>query len=279
MAHLTGFSRQGLHFDVSDEGPEQGPVVILLHGFPQDATAWDAVRPALHARGLRTLAPDQRGYSRHARPREVSDYSGAELVADVLALADAAGARRFHLVGHDWGGAIAWQTALAAPDRLASLTVLSTPHPVALSRALRTPQQVRRSWYIGTFQVPALPERVLAGRVAALLRHTGVPASAAERYGRRFTTADDLRGPIGWYRAAARSGRLWTTSDPQPVGVPTTFVWGRRDMALGRTAAELTGEHVTAPYRFVELDALHWLPELEPDAVATAIVQQVESVS
>lgn len=117
---LSTFSRAGLTFDVQDGGPRDGAVVVLLHGFPQDSSSWELVAPRLHDAGLRTLAPDQRGYSPGASPREVSAYRGPELVADVLALMDAAGAERVHLVGHDWGGAVAWLVAQRAPHRLAS---------------------------------------------------------------------------------------------------------------------------------------------------------------
>ena len=276
MAELTHFTRAGLRFDVRDGGPADGPVVILLHGFPQDSMSWDRVAPLLHAQGLRTLAPDQRGYSPGARPSAVSAYAQEELVADILALADTAGAQRFHLVGHDWGGAVAWNTAIAEPERVSSVTVLSTPHPSALGRALRTPGQLGRSWYIGAFQIPMLPERVFAGRAGSLMRRSGVPEQAARHYDQKFATPRDLRGPINWYRATVRfSGLTRGSGDATLVRVPTTFVWGNRDFALGRTAAQHTADHVAAPYRFVELDASHWLPEREPKAVASAVVDRV----
>ena len=195
MTRIQNFTRQGLRFDVIDQGPEDGPVVLLLHGFPQDAQCWGKVAEQLNAHGLRTLALDQRGYSPGARPTEVAAYRRQELSADALALADEAGAQRFHLVGHDWGGVLAWDIALRAPERVASLTVLSTPHPTALGHALKTAEQLKKSWYIGAFQIPALPERVLAGRVGSLTRRAGIPDEAVARYERRFATAEDLRGP------------------------------------------------------------------------------------
>lgn len=280
MDALTQFSRQGLHFDVRDQGPSDGPVVILLHGFPEDSSSWAAVAPRLHEQGLRTLAPDQRGYSADARPRAVRAYRQDELVEDVLALADAAGAERFHLVGHDWGGAVAWAVAIAAPGRVASLTVLATPHPAALRAAMVRSGQLLRSWYIGAFQMPGLPERFLAGRVGSVMRRAGLPEAEARRYDERFRTAADLRGPINWYRAAARSaGLMGRSRADQVVKVPTTYVWGNRDAALGRAAAQTSGRHVTGPYRFVELDSSHWLPEEQPEAVAAAILERVRSVS
>ncbi|WP_374929955.1 alpha/beta fold hydrolase [Kytococcus sedentarius] len=256
-------------FDVRDGGPQGGEVVVLLHGFPQDASSWQDVEPLLHGAGLRTLAPDQRGYSPGASPTATGAYRLEELVGDVVAVIDAAGADRVHLVGHDWGGAAAWAVATRHPARVASLTVLSTPHPAAFARALRTLGQLRKSWYMGAFQVPRLPELLLAGRVGALLRRQGVPA--AERYGRRFATADSLRGPIGWYRAnAGLGGAIFR----DPVVVPTTYVWGSRDAALGRTGAELTAHHVEGDYRFVELDADHWLPEKEAQRVADEVIRR-----
>ncbi|WP_423447134.1 alpha/beta fold hydrolase [Kocuria sp. KSNUG] len=280
MSRITNFTRQGLRFDVLDQGPEDGPVVLLLHGFPQDAHGWDAVTERLNAQGLRTLAMDQRGYSPGARPTEVAAYRREELSADALALADAAGAETFHLVGHDWGGVLAWDIALRAPERVASLTVLSTPHPTALGHALKTADQLKKSWYIGMFQIPALPERLLAGRVGAFTRRAGIPKDAANRYGRRFATAEDLRGPINWYRAMFRKdGVTGTHAGNGIITVPTTFVWGRRDPALGRTAAEETEVYVHAPYEFIELDAGHWLPEREAARVTEAVIDQISSAT
>lgn len=264
---ITTFSRSGLTFDVTDAGPLDGEPVVLLHGFPADRTCWHRVESLLHSAGLRTLAPDQRGYSPGARPAGRTAYRLEELARDVLALADAAGYDKVHLVGHDWGGAVAWLVAGNWPERVASLTVLSTPHPGALSRALRTVDQLRRSWYMAAFQLPFLPERVLAARFRAALGGSGLPADDLERYAVRFRSAEALAGPIGWYRAMPLS-RLRA----HRVRVPTTYVWGAKDFALGRHAAELTAEHVVGPYEFVELAAGHWLPETRPDECAAAIV-------
>ena len=163
---------------------------------------------------------------------------------------------------------------------MTSLTVLSTPHPTALGHALKTPDQLKKSWYIGMFQIPAAPERLLAGRVGTLTRRAGIPEEAAERYERRFATADDLRGPINWYRAMLRKdGVTGKNAGNGIITMPTTFVWGNRDPALGRTAAEETEVYVHAPYEFIELDAGHWLPEREAPAVAEAIVDRISSVT
>jgi pimeloyl-ACP methyl ester carboxylesterase len=265
---MEGFTRDGLRFDVQDAGPRGGPVVVLLHGWPQDHTAWDRVAPLLHRAGLRTLAPDQRGYAPGARPPGRAAYRMAELVGDVEALLDAAGLQRAHLVGHDWGGAVAWAFAARHPSRLTGLTVLSTPHPGALGWALRHSDQALRSWYLLAFQVPALPEAVLRRQLLGLLARSGLPAADAQRYAARFREPGAARGGLAWYRALG----LDLGGGVQRVRVPTTLVWGRRDPALGRAAAERTARWVAGDYRFIELDAGHWLPELEAEAVAAAVI-------
>jgi pimeloyl-ACP methyl ester carboxylesterase len=269
---ISTFSRNGLTFDVTDSGPEDGLPVVLLHGFPTDRTSWRRVEPLLHAAGLRTYAPDQRGYSPGACPGGRAAYRLEDLAADVVALIDATGHERVHLVGHDWGGGVAWAVAGNWPGRVASLTVLATPHPAAFKRALRTGDQARRSWYMAAFQLPFLPERLLALRFRSMLRASGLPAEDVERYAARLGSARALSGPLGWYRGVALS-RL----PAHRVTVPTSYVWGSKDFALGRHAAELTAEHVTGPYEFVELAAGHWLPEKHAEKCADAIIRRVES--
>jgi pimeloyl-ACP methyl ester carboxylesterase len=265
------YHRDGLRFDVTDAGPIGGDVVVLLHGFPTDRTSWRHVEPLLHAAGLHTLAPDQRGYSPDARPPGVDAYRLEELVADVLGLVDASGHERVHVVGHDWGGGIAWLVAGNHANRVASLTALSTPHPAAMNRAWRAGwDQRRRSWYMAALQVPALPERVVAAQFEHILARSGVPDEDRARYAERLATPDALHGPICWYRAARRSH-----VPAHRVTVPTTYVWGRHDAFLGPEAARLTAEHVTGPYELVQLDEGHWLPERRPHECAEAILRSV----
>ena len=270
------YERVGLAFEVTDTGPLDGTPVVLLHGFPTDRTSWRRVEPLLHAAGCRTLAPDQRGYSPLASPPGRAEYRLEELVSDVVALVAlvvATGHDRVHLVGHDWGGAVAWLVAGNHPERIASVTVLSTPHPAALARALSKPDQLRRSWYMGAFQLPWLPERVVAARFTSLLERGGLPTDDVQRYAAHLARPQSLAGPINWYRATGSSHVR-----ARRVAVPTTYVWGDRDFALGPLAAELTREHVTGPYEFVELSAGHWLPETRPDECAAAVVARVRSV-
>ena len=270
---ITEYSRSGLTFDVTDRGDPSDPAVVLLHGFPADRQSWEPISERLVASGLRTLAPDQRGYSPRARPTEPypQAYALPELVDDVVALLDAAGLERAHLVGHDWGGGLAWTLAGKHPDRVATLTALSTPHPAAVGLAMTTaPWQFARSSYMLFFQLPWLPEQVVARGLERSLLGQGVPRAEAERYAGRMREPGALTGALGWYRGMRHSrGAL------HRCRVPTTFVWGRHDLYLGRQAAERTGAMVLADYRFVEVDEGHWLPELQPELCAAEIAARV----
>lgn len=273
---MQQFERAGLTFDVRDGGPQDGEPVILLHGFPQDSTCWREVEPLLHAGGLRTLAPDQRGSSPGARPRGRAAYRGQELVDDVLALLDAAGLESAHVVGHDWGGFVAWQLAGLHSQRVRTLTVLSTPHPRALIAAMKRSQQGLKSWYMLFFQLPVLPELLIRRRrLQALLQRSGLPPEFAAHNAARMREPGALTAALNWYRAIPLGLRT-----PQPRSpVPTTYLWGARDAYLGRTAAELTAAYVKIPdYRFLELPAAgHWLPETHPTQVAESILARVST--
>jgi pimeloyl-ACP methyl ester carboxylesterase len=267
---MDSFTRDGLTFPVRDDGPAGGPVVVLLHGFPQTPDAFEDVVPRLTAQGLRTLVPTQRGYAATARPSARSAYTTAETTADVVALLDAAGADRAHVVGHDWGGSPAWAMGAWHPERVASLTVLSTPHPAAMGKALHSGGQALRSSYMGFFQLPVVPELVLRPTVRLMLDRMGCPASHAGRYAAAMAQPGTLSGALGWYRAIPFSREV----PVRKVTVPTTYLWGRRDPALGREAAEDTANRVTGDYRFVELDEGHWLPERRSAEAADAILER-----
>ena len=272
---MDEFSRDGLTFDVLDAGPRDGEPVVLLHGFPETSRSFDEVAPLLHAAGYRTLVPDQRGYSPRARPTHRAAYRSSELVADVAALADAAGLQRFHLVGHDWGGAVAWACGSQLADRLASLSVLSTPHPGAFLRALRG-RQALHSWYMGLFQLPWLPERLLANRrlFVRVLVGSGLPERYARRYADHLDSPEALRGGINWYRALALPSSLHGAGRRVPV--PTRYVYSTRDRFLGRGAAEATRDFVSGPYRFDVLDGVsHWVPEEVPEQLSALLLEHL----
>ncbi|HEU5034404.1 MAG TPA: alpha/beta fold hydrolase [Mycobacteriales bacterium] len=266
------FTRGSFVFDVDDSGPRDGEVVVLLHGYPENRTSWQAVTPLLTDAGCRVLAPDQRGYSPRARPPHRRDYRVTELVADVLALIDAAGVDRVHLVGHDWGGIVAWVLAHRHPDRLHTVTSLTTPHPRAYSASLLRSTQLLHSWYVLMFQLPWLPESGMRGPGAAFARRvlvsSGLPPEAADRYVAPLQQPGAARAAINWYRGLPLSPPL-----VGKVEVPTLYVYATEDRFLTRTAAELTGSYVAATYRFEVLDRMnHWLPELAPDIVARLVL-------
>jgi pimeloyl-ACP methyl ester carboxylesterase len=268
----------GLSFDVRVGGPAEGRPVLLLHGFPQHGGMWDAVSERLHAAGLRTYAPDQRGYSPGARPEDPTAYRMTELVSDVVGLLDALGLATVDLVGHDWGAAVAWQVAARHPERLRSLTAVSIGHPLAYASALKSSfEQQKRSAYLLLFrQKGGRPERVLLAdggrRLRAVFAGSGLDEAGVARYVEPLVSEPErLTAALHWYRAMGRRDQDGLT----PVTVPTTYVWGDEDLAQGRKAAELTREHVAGPYRFVPLEGRsHWLPDEVPDIVADAITER-----
>lgn len=276
-ARLEELSHDGLRFRVRDAGPLDGVPVVLLHGFPQTSSSWDAVAPLLHDAGHRTYAPDQRGYSPGARPSGRYAYRPSRLVGDLLALIDTIGSP-VHVVGHDWGGAVGWLAAGRHPDRVLTFTSVSTPHPGALVASLVRSDQARKSWYMGAFQLPVLPERELSTpRVAKMLRAGGMSPEAVERYRREIVEGGALTGALNWYRALPFTNPLASRSK---VEVPSTLVWSTGDVALGRKAADLTERFMAADYELVVLEGVsHWIPEAAPGALAEAVLRRIERAS
>jgi pimeloyl-ACP methyl ester carboxylesterase len=274
------FTRNGFTFDVTDLGAAAAEAVVLLHGYPESSASWRAVSPGLTEAGYRVLAPDQRGYSPGARPLGRRAYVMTELVDDVLALADQAGVERFHVVGHDWGGAVAWALATDHADRLRTLTVLSTPHPAAFLRSMVRSSQALRSWYMALFQIPRLPEWLtLAGdaRLAlSTMRRSGLSEDRAREYVEAMSKPGALTAALNWYRAVPYEATA--IRDAKSVTVPTLYVWSTKDVALGRKAAELTAGFVAAPYRFEILEGVsHWIPEEAPDDVLRLVLEHLRS--
>jgi pimeloyl-ACP methyl ester carboxylesterase len=269
-----------LRFDAVADGPEDGELVLLLHGFPQTSWCWRHQLPALAAAGYRAVAPDQRGYSPGARPEGVDAYRMDHLVADVLGMADEIGGHRFHLVGHDWGAAVAWRVAGRYPDRLRSLSVLSVPHPRAFRRAIDGElggDQADRSSYMAFFRSPDAEDSFLGGdgdglrRLFELTALPGLPASA-DPYLAALGTRPALTGALNWYRAV----ELTDADDMGPVTAPTLYVWSDQDPALGREPAEATAAEVDGPYRFEVLEGVgHWIPEQAPDRLNEVLLDHL----
>ena len=247
--------------------------VLALHGFPESAWEWETVAEDLVGRGVRVIAPMQRGYSRGARPDGVQNYAIEHLSDDALAVADSFGLERAHVLGHDWGASVAWWLAAHHPDRLASLTAISIPHLAAFSAAIESdPEQQARSAYFGLFRQEGKAEDVLLEDGARRLRamfDDQVPADLVDRHLEVLGDRTALTAALNWYRAMRR----YALPD---VTVPTTFLWGGQDPAVARSGAEATAERVTGDYRFVARDELgHWIPEQDPTLVSREVLSRV----
>jgi pimeloyl-ACP methyl ester carboxylesterase len=263
-----------LVFDAAVDGPADGRLVLLLHGFPQSSRSWRRVVPALVDAGFRVVAPDQRGYSPGARPEGVAAYRMSELVGDVLGMLDHLGAERADLVGHDWGAAVAWQLAGRHPQRVRTLTAVSVPHPLAFVEALRTDEdQRRRSQYMRDWREEGRAEQaLLSGQLEQVF--DGIPADEAEHYLGLMHEPGVLTKALNWYRAQSRDD----LAGMPHVSVPTLHVWSDEDAALGRTGAEATTKYVDGPYRFAVLEGVsHWVPEQAPDQLAQLVLDHLGS--
>ena len=276
---VNGFEFQALSAGPGGGAAGSGELVLLLHGFPQFADAWTPLLEALAAAGYHAVAVDQRGYSPGARLAEVEAYGLEHLVSDVFGFADGLGAQKFHLVGHDWGGLLAWAAAAKRPDRLHSVSVLATPHVDAFLDAVHTdPDQMWKSKYIALFKMPGhVAESLLSGDEGKRLRavYQGkVSEAQVQRNVRRLLEGGCLTAALNWYRALELSTRIGV------VSVPTLYVWGDKDIALGETAALTTAQHVSGPYRFERMQGVsHWLLEERSEAIARMVLERMASTS
>jgi len=265
----------GLTFDVLVDGPEQGAPVLLLHGFAESFHHWDAQIAALARAGYRAIAPSQRGYSPGARPAPANtdNYVFDKLVDDPMRIALRLGLTRFHLVGHDWGGSIAWGIGDKHPERLASLTILSRPHPNAFNRALALPdgEQKHRSRHHREFLEPNAAAVVLANDAEWLRVRwdaAGVPQAAQEKHLAVLGNLAAMESALAWYRA-----RGAIRSPLGAIRVPTLYIWGDADDTVGRPAAEWTRDYVSAPYEFAVLrGGGHFTADQMPEQVNTLML-------
>ena len=279
---LTQIDVGDFTFDVRMAGPDDGEVVILLHGFPQTSYEWRHQIRELSAVGFRAVAPDQRGYSPGARPPDVDDYVLPLLIEDVLGLADAIGADRFHIVGHDWGAAVAWVVAVVAPERVITANPVSVPHPDAFAAVLNDPMscQFAASAYFDLFVQPDSEDAFLAAGHAVLRGlFAGIDDEAVEEYVRVLGSKAALGAALNWYRANIGDRGLRGPAAGS-VTVPTMFTWSDGDTALCVDGAGLTEQYVEAPYRFEVLEGVsHWIPDLAPEAMSSLLVEHVTEYS
>ena len=264
-------------------GPEDGRLVLFLHGFPQMPAMWRSQLAALAEAGYRAVAPAQRGYASGARPDDVADYHVDHLVADVVAFGDALGADTFHLVGHDWGAIVGWHVAVRHPQRLRSWTAVSVPHHGAFtSSRVQSSDQKQRSSYIELFREPGGKAEALlcendGQRLNALLKFEGVDQEAVDENVRAFLQPGRMTGALNYYRAMERP-TLGASGDK--VSVPTLFVWSDHDLAISREAAEGCEQHVSGPFRFETLEGIsHWIPEHAPDDLNRLLLEHLAATA
>jgi len=269
----------GVRLHVVEAGPEDGDLVVLLHGFPEFNYGWRAQIGPLAGAGYRVVVPDQRGYNLSDKPRGLASYCLDELVADIAGLIGATGRRQAFVVAHDWGGAVAWWLALTRPELVRGLVAINMPHPVVLRRCLRTsPAQRRRSRYMLYFQLPWLPERRLAGGdfayMAAALAKTSRPgtftADDLACYREAWARPGALTAMLNWYRAALR--RPPKRPPTVRVAAPTLLIWGARDRFLGQEMVAPSLELCDRGRVEILPDATHWVQHEEPERVNTLLL-------
>jgi pimeloyl-ACP methyl ester carboxylesterase len=272
----------GLRFRAMVDGPPDGDLFILLHGFPEGAEMWSSQLDALAKAGFLAVAPDLRGYGLSDAPEDPASYTIDHLSDDVRFIIKAFGRPAAHVAGSDWGAMVAWFFAGRNPKMTKTLTVLSVPHPAALAAASRDDEdQQARSRYIALFLQPGKAERVLADddyrRVKAMFRlgpnPDAVPRSIVDHFTRSVSRPGRLTAALNYYRANLAGGAAWESlAATGPITMPTALLWGDQDPALGRRAAEATGQHVQGEYRFEVLQgAGHWLQFERPAEVSFAL--------
>jgi pimeloyl-ACP methyl ester carboxylesterase len=258
----------------------EGPLVVLLHGFPEFWFGWRQQIRLLAAAGFRVVAPDMRGYNLSSRPAGVAAYDTDVLAADVRELIRERGATSALLVGHDWGGTVAWATAMNYPEMVDRLVILNAAHPRRLLQGLRTPRQLRKSWYFFLFAPPWLPERIVRARRWWYLRHFlrdarhgALTAEDIERYVEAWSKPGAATGMLNYYRSSVRKPPKHAQAQIRPTRVPTLVIWGQRDRFLGPELAEPGRDDVPALDRVERLPgASHWTHHDAPVTVGQLLI-------
>jgi pimeloyl-ACP methyl ester carboxylesterase len=277
LEHLT-FQLGEVAIHAVAAGPQDGSLIILLHGFPEFWYGWRGQIAPLASAGLRVAVPDQRGYNQSGKPQDWRSYTVPHLVDDVLGIADRLGREHFMLAGHDWGGIVAWACAMGHQDRVRRLAILNAPHPSVFWKYARThPAQILRSWYIFFMQLPWLPEFLFeAGNFRAMtdaLTKTSRPGTFSEQDFRAYREAwrqpGAPTGMINWYRALRAS----TAAGNPVIEIPVRILWGVLDRALSADFAELSLRYCKKGELTVFPDATHWLQHEEQAEVSHALAE------
>ncbi len=271
MTPVRKISIGQFEFDCRVAGDEGNEAIILLHGFPETSVMWSRLMDQLSSKGYYCLAPDLRGYSANACPKGVKNYKLQNLSEDILQIADKAGITKFHLIGHDWGAIIGWDLVYNNPQRIFSWSALSVPHLKAFAKAFRTdPEQKKRSRYIGLFKLPIIAEIMLRRNdfrgFRKLWKHSS--QEEVEEYLLVFRRKKSLTAALNYYRANIGKGKAPPTGD---ITTPTLYIWGNRDLALSRTAAEGNSKYMKGDYTFLEVNGGHWLIQSNYDECSRAI--------
>jgi len=260
----------GVELAVLDEG--EGPAVLLLHGFPDSSALWRRQVPALVGAGYRAIAPDLRGFGESERPEAVEEYAITRSVADMVAVLDLLGVERAHVVGHDFGAAVAWVLAMLHPERVDRLVVLSVGHPSAVRR--RTIEQREKAWYQLLFLFAGTAEELLARDDWQLFREFSRGDGDHDRHRADLSRPGALTAGLNWYRANLRPERELAPRDFPPVAAPTLGIWSSGDNYLTEDGLLSSGEHVTGTWRYERIeDASHWLQLDQPERVNELLLE------
>jgi pimeloyl-ACP methyl ester carboxylesterase len=276
---IHGLTRDGgpaIHF--VEHG--SGEPVLLLHGFPDFWFMWRHQIPLLAQAGYRAIAVDMRGYNRSDAPDEIAAYDASHLAKDIIRVMDTLGISKAAIVGHDWGGVVAWHIAMNHPERITKLIVINAPHPKAYRRALMRSSQLLRSWYVLAFQIPRLPEMMLSASgmkwLRRIWRHAGARSGSVtdadmEKYTKSFSRKGKVRAALNYYRAAMRT--MFTGSSQRFIEIPTLIIWGEKDKFLVSSLPAATRRWV--PNLTIEKLAQygHW-PQLEAPEEVNALILQ-----
>ena len=274
MQRIETFQRENLTFDVMDSGPLDGQIFVLLHGFPETNKSWQETSEILNQRGYRTFAVNQRGYSLGAQPQKRRDYRSSALVEEVNALLEII-QQPVYLVGHDWGAVVAWEVAQRYPKKVKHLITISVPHKAAFMKAMLSSNQLLKSYYIGLFQLPKIPE-FLFEKIPkiglALLKNSGMTSKQLADFQQDIVAEKRLSSALNWYRGVPFSSNRNLT---QPIEVPTLFIWGKQDSAIGAKSVELNKYFVKAAYKEVIMDATHWIPVQNAKELSQTILETI----
>ena len=277
LIHKTALIND-LNFHYVEAG--EGPLVILLHGFPEFWYSWRHQIPVLVEEGYRVVAPDMRGYNLTDSPSRVSEYKIDLLASDIAALIQHVGEQKAHLVGHDWGAAVAWHTAMRYPDSINQLAILNGPHPKVFERGIWRPSQLIKSWYMFFFQIPFIPEWFTAKRYSKFMHKISnkhyvnrgkLNSSDISVYSNVFKNRKDLRGPINYYRAVFRNP-FSSKKSMSVINAKTLVIWGRKDRHLGIKLAEPKSRDVP-DCRVEYLNASHWVQQDQHSEVNKLLIE------